>query len=219
MPIDPLDNATLRRYLSADDGGALLWELTTKPFVRGLVVAGLQRDGYEQGQDSGPEFLYAATEGTEGARRVDVLGLQETGATAQRDIERLAVLSDGSVYRNNGSGWTSVEDGALPGPLPFSATLFGETVFSDGLGYRVYNHATQRLLNFEDLVEGDFPPRCQLIAAYRSRLLLARGDNAFTIYQSAFGDIRDFNFGTEVNSIAQAAAGTVASQEIGRAHV
>lgn len=212
VPIDPADPATLRRYLGTEDGGAKLWELNTKPFVRGLVVAGLQRDGYEQGQDSGPEFLYAATEGTEGARRVDVMGLQKTGVTAQRDIERLAVLSNGSVYRNNGDGWTSVEEGALPGPLPFSATLFGETVFADGLGYRLYNHTTQRLLNFEDLVEGDFPPRCQLIAAYRSRLLLARGDNAFTIYQSAFGDIRDFNFGTEVNSIAQAAAGTVASQ-------
>jgi hypothetical protein len=176
------------------------------------VPAGLQLDATLQGGDCGPEFLYVAQGGFAGASRVDTLGLTDTGRDAGRDTELLVVTSAGDVLRRVGDDWDTVEAGALKGRRPASATLSGRTFFADGIGYRVYDHQLRQLRDFEEAVSGDFPPRCRFIAAYRGRLVLAGGDNAFTIFQSRFGDPFDFEFGVEIQSIAQAVAGTTSSQ-------
>lgn len=215
VPFTPLSGSgsgvtRVRRF----DGDTLAqeWELPIVGGLHSVVTGGFQFDGTLQGLGCGPEFLYLAAPGVSGAQRVDVLGLRRTGNEARRDVERLAVLSNGDVYRENGSGWGLLEAGALPGPLPYSVTLGDKTILADGQTYRVYVAQTGQFRRFEESVKGQFPKRCQLIAAYRNRLLLARGDNAFTLYQSAFGDPFDFEFGREVVSVEQAAAGTIAKQ-------
>lgn len=207
-------------FVASDDGmrrvdGRTMeveWRLpmVSRPF-RG-VPAGLQFDGTLQGGDCGPEFLYVAQSSILGASRIDTLGLTETGREAGRDTELLVVSSAGDVLRRVGDDWETVEAGALLGQRPASATLSGRTFFADGLGYRVYDHQLRQLRDFEEAVSGEFPPRCRYIAAYRGRLVLAGGDNAFTIFQSRFGDPFDFEFGVEIQSIAQAVAGTTSSQ-------
>lgn len=201
---------TLRRF----DGTALTetWSFPVSE-ARDVVVAGAQIKLDTQGQACGPEYLYVVSgEAGAQARRVDVLGQRVTGERAGRGVTRLAVSSSGDVLRENGASWDVVEAGALPGEIVGSATLNGLTILADGVGYRAYDHANRTLRNFEAAVDGDLPPRCQLIAAYRSRLVLARGDNAFTLYMSAFGKPFDFKRGGEFDTLASAIAGTTASQ-------
>lgn len=190
------------------------WRLPSDGIAQPLraLPAGLQFDATLQGGDCGPEFLYVAQSGLKGASRVTTLGLTDTGREKGRDTELLVVSSAGDVLRPVDGDWETVEAGALRGRRPASATLFGKTVFADGLRYRVYDHQLKQLRDFEEAVSGNFPARCELIAAYRGRLVLAGGDNAFTVYQSRFGDVFDFNYGNEVQSISQAIAGTVNSQ-------
>ena len=201
------------------DGETLedVWAFTPIPdFPLSIAPAGLQVDQTVNGGTCGPEFLYVAQQGQNTATRVEVLGLQETGRRAGRDIERIAVLSDGSIFRINdeqsGGDWELLEEGALPGELPHSATLFGQTIFADGTGYRTYRHGTRELLDFEEVAMGDLPPRCQLIAKFGSRLVLARGDTAFTLFFSAIGDPSDFRQGQRIETLEAAASGTTGSQ-------
>jgi hypothetical protein len=174
------------------------------------LPAGLQLDATLQGGDCGPEFLYLAKSGLEGASRITALGLTDTGLDKGRETETLVISSSGDVLRGAADDWEMVEAGALRGGRPASATLNSKTVFCDGIGYRVYDHQIRQLRDFEEAVSGSFPARCTLIAAYRNRLILAGGDNAFTVYQSRVGDVFDFEFGNEVQSIGQAVAGTTA---------
>ncbi len=202
---------SVRRYNSGLSSE--LWSLATTQRPNSIAAGGFGLDESDRLGPSGQEFLYAALDSDEQARRIDTLGLQDTGQPAGRDPEYLAVLSTGSVVRRRADGsWEELEAGALTGDRPGSATLFGNTFIADGLGYRVYNHATGQLRDFENAVKGEFPPRCRLIAAYNSRLVVAGGDNAFTVYQSRFGDPFDFDYGPELQSISQAIAGTTASQ-------
>jgi len=199
----------VRRYDGIDM--SLVWSLNAAPRMVAIDVAGRQLDAREIGGDFGPEFLYAARDNIVSAQRVDVLGLRDNGVEETRDVATLAVCRNGDVARLDGEAWTILEAGALPGPMVGTATLSGRTIIADGVGYRVYDHNLQTLRDFEESARGDFPPRCKLVAAYRGRLVLARGDEAFTVYQSAVGDAFNFDFGPEVLSIAQAIAGTTAS--------
>ena len=215
VPFNPKTNNDGGRSFHRYDGQEmeLEWEFNSLADPVAAVVSGVQFDGTSQNLGCGPEYLYTVVNTRLGARRLDILGLKDTGEAARRDTERLVVLSNGNVMRNGDGDWTQVgEDGALPGDMPYSATLFGLTIFADGTGYRAYDHANETLRNFELSVKGNMPPRCELIAAYRSRLLLARGQNAFTIAQSAFGEPTNWVFSSESNDISQAAAGTLASQ-------
>lgn len=203
---------SIRRYES--DLSAALWTLATTQRPNAIAAGGAVIDESQRNGATGVEFLYGAFDGTGShARRVTTLGLRDTGQEPGRTREELRVLSTGDVVRKNATdGWDVLEAAALAGKRPAAATLYGKTFFADGLAYRVYDHETGQLRDFEEAVAGDFPPRCRLIAAYRGRLVLAAGDNAFTIYQSRFGDPFDFDYGPEVQTISQAIAGTTASQ-------
>ena len=188
------------------------WSVVTEE-VSDLSLAGLQLDLRTQGQACGPEFVFAAlTSVLNPVRRFGVLGLRETGLRAGRDVERLAVFSNGDVRRSSGAGWEVVEAGALSGETVGSATLFGLTFLVDGRAYRVYDNANRTMRDPAGATKGVMPPRCELVAGYRSRLVLARGDNAFTLYFSAFGQPLNFDTGTEVETVSQAVAGTIAAQ-------
>lgn len=218
---------TLRMF----DGTALAqaWAFTTEQRVRDLATAGLQVNETARLGASGSEYVLAAFSSARDivqgsspaelgpsaeARKITLMGLRDTGQVSGRDAEYLAVMSSGAIKRKTAQDtWEQIgAPGSLVGRSIGFATLYGNTFIADGLDYRVYNHATGALRSFADSVKGGFPPRCELVAAYSGRLVMARGDNAFTVYQSRYGDPFDFDYGPEVQSISQAIAGTVASQ-------
>lgn len=212
---------TLRMF----DGNSLAeqWSFNTQQRVRDLATAGLQVNETARLGASGSEYVLAAfssqrnssgTNPSAEARKITLMGLRDTGQVSGRDAEYLAVMSSGAIKRKTAQdSWEQIgAPGSLVGRSIGFATLYGNTFIADGLDYRVYNHATGALRSFADSVKGGFPPRCELVAAYSGRLVLARGDNAFTVYQSRYGDPFDFDYGPEVQSISQAIAGTVASQ-------
>jgi len=217
---------TLRMF----DGNALAqqWSFTTQQRVRDLATAGLQVNETARLGASGSEYVLAAFSSQRDldqqdptvlgpsaeARKITLMGLRDTGQVSGRDAEYLAVMSSGAIKRKTAQdSWEQIgAPGSLVGRSIGFATLYGNTFIADGLDYRVYNHETGALRSFADSVKGGFPPRCELIAAYSGRLVMARGDNAFTVYQSRYGDPFDFDYGPEVQSISQAIAGTVASQ-------
>ena len=224
-------NTDIAHTLRMFDGTPLLeqWSFTTQQRVRDLATAGLQVNETARLGASGSEYVLAAFSSARDivqgsspavlgpsaeARKITLMGLRDTGQVSGRDAEYLAVMSSGAIKRKTAQdSWEQIgAPGSLVGRSIGFATLYGNTFIADGLDYRVYNHATGALRSFADSVKGGFPPRCELVAAYSGRLVMARGDNAFTVYQSRYGDPFDFDYGPEVQSISQAIAGTVASQ-------
>ena len=96
-----------------------------------------------------------------------------------------------------------------------ATTLFNKVFFVDGMSYRVYdpknieNSSFGELTDFE-ATEGIVPPRCKLIAAWRGRLILARGDNEQEWFMSAQSDPFDWLFFPAVSSATQAVQGSLA---------
>ncbi len=218
-------SADIAHTLRMFDGDPLAqqWSFSTQQRVRDLATAGLQVNETARLGASGSEYVLAAfssqrdssgTNPSAEARKITLMGLRDTGQVSGRDAEHLAVMSSGAIKRKTAQdSWEQIgAPGSLVGRSIGFATLYGNTFIADGLDYRVYNHATGALRSFADSVKGGFPPRCELVAAYSGRLVMARGDNAFTVYQSRYGDPFDFDYGPEVQSISQAIAGTVASQ-------
>ncbi|MCH9838998.1 hypothetical protein K0U83_25275, partial [bacterium] len=189
------------------------WSFITQQRVRDLATAGLQVNETARLGASGSEYVLAAFSSARNiapgsgdpgdllpsaeARKITLMGLRDTGQVSGRDAEYLAVMSSGAIKRKTAQdSWEQIgAPGSLVGRSIGFATLYGNTFIADGLDYRVYNHETGALRSFADSVKGGFPPRCELVAAYSGRLVMARGDNAFTVYQSRYGDPFDFDYG------------------------
>jgi hypothetical protein len=76
-----------------------------------------------------------------------------------------------------------------------SATLFSQTFFTDGISYRYYAPKTDTVAAWEATGSGEIPARCKLMAAWRGRLVLARGaDDPHNWFMSEQGDAFAWDF-------------------------
>lgn len=215
---------TVRRYkaegLSGGPDLIFSHELASSALPITALPAGLQVD--ERDIDStyaaGPEFIYipALTTGASPAysvRRIDVLARESTGSIIPREVSLLAVTENGTLSRWTGTAWSSVSATVLPGKNVWAATLFSKTILGNGQTYRVYDHVRRTLRQFEEATVGRIPPRCRLGAAWRGRVVLARGDSAHDWFMSAVADPFDWEFVPDVVTETQAISG--ASSQVG----
>lgn len=174
-----------------------------------LLPGGLDvtRDEDETEDPCGFEFLFAAYSDQK-VRRVEVLGRKRTGATRSREIDMVAVTSDGAVSRKGTDGtWTSMASAVFTGPYVWNVSLFQKTIIGDGSRYRVYDHEHQKVTALEPEGKGKVPPRCQLGVLWNGRAVLARGDNPSAWNMSAKSNLLDWDTAPEVVTETSAVSG------------
>lgn len=161
-----------------------------------------------------PEYAYLGTDAGNGRLAVHKIRLvrvtREDGNPRSTKLvcvagPDVAVVEPGGEARTPEGG-----AGALTNDRVWAdaAVLFGKVYFTDGERYRVYDPKRDRVEPWVATTGGAIPPRCQLIAAWRGRIVLARAPgDPHNWHMSALGDPGNWDQFPPVVTIDQAVSG------------
>lgn len=171
-----------------------------------IAVAGIGLP-IEVGAVTGWEAVWAISRDDEfQIRRIDTIGTLDAPRASSRDVALLSVTSSGAVRRlGTGGVWTPMIAGAFTGVRPWIATVYPYSVIGDGVNpYRVLDHRSMQLREFEASTKGEVPARSPIGWAWRRRVGVVNPTARHQLAYSAFGDVFDWDPGRTLVTATQA---------------
>ncbi len=124
----------------------------------------------------------------------------------------------GGTWDDPSGGGSSSASPALSAASEYvsSVDIFSQRFFTDGVGYAVYDLATDTVLPYK-ATKGSIEPRCKLIAAWNGRLVVARSpDDPHGWFMSRSGDPYDYEYFPRTGEVDPTTAAAGFNTDAGR---
>lgn len=158
-----------------------------------------------------PEFLWSVSSNDDGSPSPDRSTVHKTRLVQKTplNVEARTVdyygVAGGNLYQiSRAPGTATLVQSAVVGADSIwvdSATAFGELFIVDNGTYKVHSprkYSTDpsgdHTVEWKSKSGGEIPKGCKLVASYRGRVLLAGGDDPYSLHASAIGDPYNWDF-------------------------